>query len=340
MILELLDTSRLINTCLGPLKTTPIFHAVFTRRLDNVKLLIENQADTYTQANGMTLIHCLATTEDEEFSIPCLEALGPTSRADLETAVVQDNNQEGTDSNSDTSGDDAISQTPFEIAVENCLFRFADRLLALGANQTASRAGWAYLDSLIRSLIWSSVLALRYYLEKVHCPFILREDISESILHIAVSVIEMNGDNTTGEQKFELILDHFSQPCQVNARILSPGEASDGETPLHRAARFGVLYAARRLLAAGADWGIQDSCGRTPLDLAHHNLAFMHKRLLPSDRFKPLIDLQSTVKLLEQARDPVLPLRQWTWVGKRRSYECSFPGLALRPQRNRLNTIQ
>lgn len=289
MLLEEFQFKKYINARAGKSGPTPIHQAISGGNIEVVKLLIEHGADTYIEVRGRTILHLLAATEDEDYSVLCLEALKPSSRSDLDTLAKSEDVPDGL--------------TAFEIAVHGSHFKIAELLLDAGADPTAAKnRDWHFLGLIISLPSWDSPQALQYYLEKVETPFILRESTSQSVLHVAASMMPYLADNITGEQKLDILLDRFSRVDQINA-VTTSSDNSDvaaRQTPLHYAAKFGVFYAAQRLLLAGANSSIRDDDGNTPLDLARAQLASLRAMIMEHEMFRAVRDLQSTVNLLER----------------------------------------
>jgi ankyrin repeat protein len=292
MLLEECQFKKYINARAGESGRTPIYHAIAAGNIEVVKLLIEHGADTYSRALGQTILHLLATIEDEDYSVLCLKALNPSSRTDLDILAESEDAPEGL--------------TAFELAVLRSHFEFADLLLHAGADPTAVKnRDWHFLARLITLPTWDSLQALQYYLDEVECPFIVRKSTSHSVLHVAASMMHYLADNITGEQKFDVLLNMFSRVDQLDAVTTSSDEpeVAPRQTPLHYAAKFGVFYAARKLLLAGANPSIKDDDGHTPLDLARMQLTSLRARIMEHETFRAVTDLQSTVSLLERAQD-------------------------------------
>ena len=112
-------------------------------------------------------------------------------------------------------------------------------------------------------------------------------------------------DNLTGEQNFDTLLKRCSSNDQIDAVTIGSidPEVAAGQTPLHYAAKFGVYYAARKLLQAGANPNIQDDDGKTPLDLARSQLASLEAMVMEHENFHAINDLKSTVSLLERPKE-------------------------------------
>ena len=287
MVLEECQFQKYINTRDGKSGRTPIHQAIANGKIKVVKLLIEHGADTYIEALGRTILHLLATAEDEDYSVLCLKALKPSTRRDLNTLAKSEDAPEGL--------------TAFELAVHSSRLKIAELLLGAGADPVAGKnRDWHFMTRLISLPTWDSVQALQYYLDKVQTAFIMRESTSQSVLHFGASM--MNGDNITGEQKFDVLLNRFSRIDQINAVTISSKDpdVAAGQTPLHYAAKFGVFYAAQKLLLAGAKPSIKDNDGHTPLDLARRQLASIKARIMAHELVRTVTDLQSTVDLLER----------------------------------------
>lgn len=293
MLLREFQFKKYINARAGESGQTPIYLAIAAGNIEVVKLLIEHGADTYIEALGKTILHRLASIEDEDYSVLCLKALKPSSRSDLDTLAKSEDAPDGL--------------TAFEIAVLGSHLNIAQLLLEAGADPAAGRnRDWHFLSLLISLPTWDSVQALQYYLEKFETPFILRESTSHSVLHVAASMMPYLADSITGEQKLDVLLNRFSRFDQVNALTTSSDNADvvARQTPLHYAAKFGVFYAARKLLLAGASPSISDDNGNTPLDLARTQLASLRATIMEHEKFRAVTDLQSIISLLERSQDP------------------------------------
>ena len=286
------DFRKFINASAGDLVRTPIHQALAARKLDVFKLLIEYGADTYVRVRGWTLLHFLAANEEENYSILCLDALKPRSRNDLEAFAPSEDFPGGL--------------TAFELAVVSSHLKFADLLLEAGADPAPGKQRDRHFLTLLVTLpSWNSFSALQYYLHKVEAPFILRQSTSLSILHVAASMMQFLADSITGEQKFNVLLNRYPSQLHVNARTTSSDgpDVAAGQTPLHYAAKFGVYYAVKMLLRAGADPSLRDHDGETPLSLARKQLALLAERIMEHEMIRVVSDLKSTVSLLEKSLD-------------------------------------
>jgi ankyrin repeat protein len=292
LILDEFDFGKLINGSAGDLHRTPIHQALAGGKPEVVKLLIEHGANTYVQVRGRTLLHFLATNEDEDFSILCLNALDPGSRSDLDALAPSEGFSDGL--------------TAFELAVFSTHLKVADLLLKAGADPAAGKTRERHFVAFLITLpSWDSLSALQYYLDKVETPFILRQSTSLSVLHAAASMMQFLADSFTGEQKFDVLLNRYSSNLQVNARTTSSDEPDvvAGQTPLHYAAKFGVYYAVKMLLKAGADPSLRDNNGETPVDLARKLFARLAEGITEHEMLRTVSDLKNTVVLLEKPQD-------------------------------------
>ena len=117
--------------------------------------------------------------------------------------------------------------------------------------------------------------------------------------------MDLLGDPNTEDTKLEMLLKLFNDVKKVNARTRAPSEQDapqGGQTPLHFAAKFGVYFAARRLLNAGADPNIRDMGGITPADLALQQLSLLnHSQNNTPREWFGLSNLRSIHALLTQA---------------------------------------
>jgi hypothetical protein len=91
----------------------------------------------------------------------------------------------------------------------------------------------------------------------------------------------------------------------VNARTTSSDDpdVAVGQTPLHYAAKFGVYYAVKMLLKAGADPSLRDNNGKTPADVARKQLALLAERIMEHEMLRTVSDLKNIVVLLENPQD-------------------------------------
>lgn len=292
MLLNKLPFEKYINAKAGTLSRTPIHQALAAGDVEVFKLLIERGADTYVQVSGHTLLHLLATMEDEDCAVLCLEALNPTSRKDRNILARSEGVSEGL--------------TAFELAIHSSHLKIAQLLLDAGFDPAAVKDRDRHFSALLISQpTWDSLQALRYYLDKVQTPFIIRESTGLSVLHMAASMMHYLADTLSEEQKFDVLLKKFSSDDQINAVTKRSGDSElvAGQTPLHYAAKFGVFHAAQKLLQAGANPGIKDDDGKTPLDLARSQLASFGAMVAKHEEFRAITDLKSTVSLLERPQE-------------------------------------
>lgn len=162
-------------------------------------------------------------------------------------------------------------KTPFAEAVHARNFEYANQLLAAGANMNIlmpqgnnSNQEATILNDLIVANSDLSLYPLQYLFEtsrpfRDHMPsFVVRPNQNETALHLATKY--------NNESIFDYILSTFGSPQHVNCVNTA------GDTPLHYAAFYGGLYAAKKLLEHGAcmNQRTNDTAptgNRTPLDL-------------------------------------------------------------------------
>ena len=273
----------------GPTDRTPLHHAMASGNAEIFKLLVERGADTYIQVSGYTILHLLALMEDEDCAELCLNALDLTFRKDKNTLVRSKDFPEGL--------------TAFELAVHASHLKTAQLLLKAGCDPASAKDRDRHFVALLIALpSWDSSQALEFYLDRVETPFIVRDTTALSVLHVGASMMHYLADSLTGEQKFDTLLKRFSSNDQIDAITKSSiePEVVAGQTPLHYAAKFGVYYAARKLLQAGASPNIKDDDGKIPLDLARSQLASLEAMVMEHENFHAIKDLRSTVSLLER----------------------------------------
>ena len=290
------DLVQYINTRVGESNRTPIHNAIPARNHEVFEFLLSKGADVSGRVEDLTILHILALMKDEDFTVKCLDSMQLHGRQDLDSfakiSPILENFPEGV--------------TAFELAVYSANLRVASTLLHAGALPCTNKDRDLHFVAILITLpSWTSIESLRYYLEKVECPIIVRKSTSLSILHVAASAMQQLSDVVTGEQKLDILLRMFSHPTQVNARTTSsnePGIAA-GQTPLHYAAKFAVFYAVQRLLLAGADAGAKDDSGHTPLDLVQMQISSFKAKMLDQQHPQTYVELQSTARILEQATD-------------------------------------
>ncbi|ERF69866.1 hypothetical protein EPUS_05408 [Endocarpon pusillum Z07020] len=288
MLCKQIGWDKFVNTACGEHDRTPLLQAIASQRIENVRYLVKIGANTYRKTKGHTLLHICAGAGDEDFSIQVLHAIRLDGRVDLNERTTNDN------------------LTAYEIAVLQCHLKIADLLVEHGADVAflADRQPPLF-SNIIADPTWDSFRSLHYYLEKGVYPFVLNPSTGITALHIAASAMDLLGDPNTGDAKLEMLLKVFNDVEKVNARTRAPSEQDapqGGQTPLHFAAKFGVYFAARRLLNAGADWNIRDKGGMTPADLALQQLSLLNQSQINTPReWVSLSNLRSTHTLLKQA---------------------------------------
>src|ERR1700730_18353889 len=58
-------------------------HAIVSRKIDVVRILISNGADRNARSSGATLLHLLAGMVDEEHALECLKEMNIGERTDI-----------------------------------------------------------------------------------------------------------------------------------------------------------------------------------------------------------------------------------------------------------------
>jgi ankyrin repeat protein len=283
---------KYINARAGTSDRTPIHQVIAAGNVEVFNLLIEHGADTYVQVSGKTILHLLASMEDEDCAVLFLKALNLTSRKDKNIPSSSEDILEGL--------------TAFELAVYSSHLKIAELLLDAGSDPEAVKDRDPHFLALLIGLpTWDSLRSLQYYLDRVETPFIIRKSNALSVLHMAASMMHYLADNLTEEQKFDLLLKRFSRDYQINAVTKRSGNSDlvAGQTPLHYAAKFGVFHAAQKLLQAGANPNAKDDDGKTPLDLARSQLASLGEMVMEHEMFRVITDLKSTVGLLERPKE-------------------------------------
>ena len=260
LLLDEFSFSSLLKTHPGPQNISPLHHAIASRRLDVLELVLLRGADPYAVWKGETVLHSLAWMEDETFTIECFKTLRVSARPDLNTPAVHTDAPEGL--------------TPFEIAVFCGHLRVADYLLNQGADINGlENRDPQFLSLLISEASWYSLPALDYYMKKAKPEFIVQPKNMLTALHVASSIQSLTADIATAELKLNILLRAFPQSGQINAQTkrIVDVESAGGQTALHYAAKFGSYFAVRSLLEAGADVKLCDDEGYTALNLARRH---------------------------------------------------------------------
>ena len=284
---------KYINYACGELSRTPLHQAIASCKLEIVKLLLSRGANTHCVSQGRTLLHMLASIEDERHAVDCLELIDLSTRDDLDVLTPH------------TEVD--LRLTAFELAVYGGKLRVAELLLSHGANPNGPRdRDPHFLSILIADGSWFSSSALQFYLEKARPDFVMKPSSQLTALHIAASMFNLLAESFTAELKLDILLRFFSNPDQINAKTMpcSGLEVSGGQTPLHYAAKFGVCFAVKRLLEVGGDPTAFDDDEHSPLDLAQSQLHLIRKSLLfPDEIPRGVSDFQDAIGLLEAVID-------------------------------------
>ena len=257
LLLDEFGFEEFINSSCRELQRTPLLHAIASRKLDIVRLMLSRGASPYCISRGQTVLHLLAGIEDECYAVECLKLLNVSQRVDLNISVEHP----------DATG----GLTAFETALFSGNLLVADYLLGQGADvQGPPSRDHRFLSLLISQPSWHSLQALEYFMEKASPSFIVRPKNRLTALHVAASMQSLLADTTTAELKLDVLLKSFSGSDHLNARTSTAPdiEAAGGQTPLHYAAKFGAYFGVRRLLEAGADFNIRDAEGYTALDAA------------------------------------------------------------------------
>jgi ankyrin repeat protein len=160
----------------------------------------------------------------------------------------------------DLEARDFFKQTPLWTAVLNDDARIVRVLLDAGADcSVRDRSG----DTLLQSAIWSeSTRSIRLLIEAGADVNAVAEG-TPAAIHWAVAKGSAEMTDLLIQAGADL---NVGLPGGRNNGIFSG--FAPGSTPLMMAARQGNLDLVNRLLAAGADWGRNDSEGRTAVDLA------------------------------------------------------------------------
>ena len=289
MLCEEFGWDRFVNTAVGEYERTPLAEAIASHRIENVRYLVALGANTYCRTKGHTILHMCAGHNDEEFSIQVFRAIGLDGRVDVNERTPNDN------------------RTAYEIAVLQCHLKVADLLVDHGADISylADRQPPPF-SNIILDPAWDSFRSLQYYLDKGHYRFVVNPSINTTALHLAAGAMNALADPNPGDAKLEMLLKAFSDVDQINACTRS-SKTKDappaGQTPLHFAAKFGVYFAMRRLLNAGASPNLRDEEGMTPADLAAKQLSVLDQFEIgvTSREWVGLLNLRSTDALLKRA---------------------------------------
>lgn len=86
---------KYINARAGELGRTPIHQVIAMGNIEVVKLLVEHGADTFVETFGRTILHVLASNEEEDYFILCLQTLEPSSRSGLNALAKLEDTPEG-----------------------------------------------------------------------------------------------------------------------------------------------------------------------------------------------------------------------------------------------------
>ena len=276
---------------------TPLFIAAFANSAAAARELIVRGADIgATNAKGAAPLH-LAAKYDAADVITALIAHGadvdsmakangltPLHYAALGDAgaAVTELLTQGAEIEFDSSLEEYDNITPLERALLNDSFVAASALIAGGANANGDGVGWSTLSMMAN---YGKLEAVKFLIDNgadvnrtdqsglgpLH--YVNWGDVATVLIDAGADVHAKANENLWAQQANggETPLHMAFEPDKIAALIAAGADvnarATDGETPLHRAARFGMPEAMAALIESGADIRAKSNSGETILDL-------------------------------------------------------------------------
>lgn len=261
-----------INKPCGPNERTPLHHAIVSRKIDVVRILISNGADRNARSSGATLFHLLAGMVDKEHALEYLKEMNVGERTDINALYHH--------------ADVEIILAAFEMALFSGHLLVAASLLANGADpRCVPTRDPSFFSVLIGDSAWYYPAALEFYIEKVKPDLVVCESDKRTAFHLAASMGSLVADTTTASVKFDTLLKAFPSKAQIDSKTTKAmgSDVAGGQTPLYYAAKFGIHFAARKLLDMGTDVFVRDEEGiRLWIWYANRSKLFMSFNLQPT----------------------------------------------------------